>query len=281
MEINFSKNPGDTGATSVVVETPAGDKIACPTTGPGGQPSTHVPAVYQDTRPALSEVILPRLNLVHSVGLLKDSFTPGSYVHNQQLTLYTPALINVKSQTIERAGTPPLTVTFLALQPVRFFENVKGGGRGLICDTEAEVRAAGGTVNYKEFKLKEAAGIKRFDYACNCLLAIERPESVVDDDTTFVFEVDGKKLALCLYNMKGSAFTVLKGSVNTAKLTGCLRGGLSTWSWSLSARTEPTPDRSSTYWKPVLVPCKKSTPAFLEFAASVLAAPKVESPETE
>lgn len=287
MQIDFSKNKDGSGAELVkspiievqTVVTPAGDLIACPT--------TNVPAVRESLpvgarQSVLSEIILPRINLVHSVGILKDSFQPGSYVHAQQLTLYTPTTINAKTSTVEKAGSPPLVVTFLDLRPTRFFEKVPGGGRGLICDSLDEVARAGGTTDYKEFKLKEKDGMRRFDYAVDALLAIERPETVEDNDTVFVFEIDSKKYALCLCNFKGAAgYTELKATVQTHKLLGCLRKGLSTYSYALSSRLKPTPDGKSTYWASVLVANKPTTPALQEFVKSVLSAPIVGTPDVE
>lgn len=274
MEINFSKSgegavPVDAAPTPANPETPnTSTAVATTQPLPLGAPQS-----------ALSEIVLPKLNLVHSVGVLKDSFTPGSYVHAQSLVLYTPPQINQKTQTVERAGTPPLNVTFLDLRPMRYFEHVRGGGRGDIANTLDEVARLGGTVNYNEWKLKERDGMKRFDKGIDCLLAVERPEQVSDDDTVFVFDVEGKKYALCLYTMKASAYTELKRTVLTHQHIGCLRKGTATHSYSLSSCLKPTPDKSSTYWAPVLVPAKPSTPAFLEFAKTVLGSPTIDAPE--
>lgn len=266
MNIDFSH----TGVGTVpLVEHSEGPQVA----GPAGQTQAIMPR----PRPSLSEIILPRINLVHSVGTLKDSFPVGSFVHNQELVLYTAPQINARTQTVERAGSPPLIVTFLDVRPVRYFENVKGGGRGMICDTEDQVRQVGGTTNFKEWELKAKDGMKRFDFGSDCLLAIERPEMAADDGTVFVFPVGDKKYALALYNMKGSAFTVLKQTVNQWSLIGCLRDGLSTRSVALSAKLKPTPKRDSTYWCPVLVPSKETTPEFRDWAASVIATPTRDS----
>lgn len=268
-EIDFSKS-NETSAVPVAEQ----QNTAVVTTKP-------LPVALPDRQPTLAEVILPRLNLVHSVGLLKDSFDPGAYVYNQDIVLYSPPIINAKTQTVEQAGTPPLIVTFLDVRPVRYFENVKGGGRGMICDTEDQVRNVGGTTNFKEWELKAKDGMKRFDLGADCLLAIERPEVAADDGTVFTFPVNDTKYALALYNMKASAFTVLKSTVNQWRLIGCLRDGLSTRSVALSSRTKPTPDRSSTYWCPVLVPYQVTTPEFREWAQSVLQAPQRETEVAE
>lgn len=267
MNVDFSKSQTGEGAVPVTQQ----DATHAVTT------TVPMPVAVPRSKPTLSEVILPRINLVHSVGTLKDSFPVGAFVHNQELVLYTPPRINAKTQTVEQAGSPPLIVTFLDVRPVRYFENVKGGGRGMICDTEEQVRNVSGTTNFKEFQLKEKDGMKRFDLGSDCLLAIERPEMAADDGTVFVFAVGDKKYALALYNFKASAFTVIKQTINQWRLIGCLRDGLSTRSVALSSKLKPTPDRSSTYWCPAIVPHKETTPEFREWADSVLQAPQRET----
>lgn len=286
MQIDFSKKADGSGAEPVkpvvqtqTVNTPAGDPVECKNTH---TEVATVPAgglLMGDRLPTFSEIVLPRLNLVHSVGNMKDQFEPGSFVYDQRLVLFMAPVI--KQQKVESAGTPPLIITVLGLRPTRYFENVKGGGRGIICDTEDQVRAEGGTTNYQEWTLKAKDGMKRFDLGVDCLLAIERPECVEDNDTVFTFPVGNQKLALCLYNMKGSAHTILKKTVYTARSIGCLTKGYPSHSWALSSILKPTPDKSSTYWCPALVPHKKSSPEFLEFAASVLNAKQVDTPEAD
>lgn len=268
MNVDFSK----TGEGAVPVEQTAPVENTNNAVAPAQQCS--VPATHQP--PPMSEIVLPRLNLVHSVGLLKDQHPVGSYVYNQSLLLTQAAIVNTKTGKTDREALPPLNVTFLQLRPIRFKEKVAGGGMGLVADSLDEVAQLGGTTNYKEAKLKEASGMKLFQYSRDCLLAIERPEHVADDETTFVFDVEGRKYALCLYTMRASAYNVLKKSVQTDEQIGCLRKGLSTYSYSLSCRLEPTPDKQSTYWLPTLVPNKPSTPAFLDFAKQVLERPKAE-----
>lgn len=266
MEINFAKSDIDTTQTTNAAQLPAVRE--------------NLPVAKREGM--LADVVVPRCHLVHSVGILKDSFQPGSYVYAQSTTLYTPPVINAKAQTIEKPGSPPLNVTFLDIRPKRYFEKVEGGGRGLILDTLEEVAAEGGTTNWKEFELKKKDGIKKFDEAQDCLLAIERPEMVADDDTIFVFDIGGRKYALAMYNFKGSAgFTPLKSTVLTHKLIGCLRDGISKHSYAFSSTLKPTPNGKNTYWCSVLVAQKANSPELLEFAKKVMNAPVVEAPEVD
>lgn len=276
MEISFSKSTEPAVPTTEHV-TP----ILDPPTG-------YVPAVREnslglsDHIPGISEIILPRINLVQGVGGLKDSFQVGAIVHNQTTVLYTPPVINVKNSTIEKAGTAPVVITVLSFRKTQFVEKVAGGGRGLLCNSEAEVRAAGGTLDYKEWVLKAKDGIKRFEYLATALIAIERPDICAEDDTIFVYPVDNKKYALALWGMKGSAYTrAAKAVFFTARNLGCLRAGYPAYSFNLTTRLEPTPDKVSTYIVPVALPNKKNSPEFLAWVCTVLEAPKVEAPEDD
>lgn len=285
MEVNFSKlNDAATPTTEhLPVTTPAGDTIDCPVTHNAGLPAVRSNSLgLSDHVPGISEIILPRINLVQSVGGLKDSFPQGAIVHNQTTVLFTPPAINVKTSTIERAGTAALVITVLSFRKTQYVEKVAGGGRGLLCNSEAEVRAAGGTLDYKEWKLKEKDGIKRFEYLATALVAIERPEIAADDDTIFVYPVDDKKYALALWGMKGSAYTrAAKAVFFTARNLGCLRAGYPAHCFNFTTRQEPTPDKTSTYWVPVCLPNRKNSPDFLAWVCTVLEAPKVEVPEDD
>lgn len=288
MNVDFSKKSDGSGAepvkpveTTQPVTTPAGDTVDCRNTHTEVATTSTAPSglVMGDKLPSFDEIILPRVNLVHSVGNLKDQFQPGALIYDQRLVLTKPPII--RQGKVESEGLPPVIVTFLGFRPTRYVENVKGGGRGLICKTPDEVTKNGGTLDYQEFIQKQSSGMKRFDYLAEALIAIQRPEHCADDDTVFTFEADGLKYALALYSMKASAYTVAKKTVFHARSLGCLTKGYPTHSWALSSILKPTPDGSSTYWLPVLVQHKKSTPAFLNFAAAVLNAKQVDTPETE
>jgi hypothetical protein len=223
-----------------------------------------------DKLPTFKEIILPRLNIVQGSGMLKDSFPFGSIVYNQQAVLYTPPDIDKQTGNIKRAGTKPVVITVLGFHPTRYAEKVVGGARGIIVNSEDAVRAAGGTLDYNEWKLKASSGMKRFEYLAEAVVAVERPECCADDDTVFVYSVDGKKYALAIWGLKGTAYTAAAKRVFfTARSMGCLqKGGYPSWSYSVSTRAETR--EQNTYAVPVCLPCCKSTPAFLEFANSIL-----------
>jgi hypothetical protein len=230
--------------------------------------------VLGDHLPDFGEVILPRINIVQGIGELNKSFPMGAVVFGQATVLFVPPLVNQKTGNLERAGTPAAVITVLGFRPTRFVEKVVGGGRGAIVNTEAEVRAQGGTLDYKEWQLKQAAGMKRFEPLAEAVVVVEKPENVKDDETVFIYDVAGKKYALGLWAMKGTSYTsAAKRVFFTARAIGALRkGGYPTWSYNLTTRLETY--GANACWIPICTPNLHSTPEFLAFAASILNAPE-------
>lgn len=281
MTVDFSSKGGATPAP--VIEQPA----ITSTTGVGGEQPTHethsdpvapgqqlAPGglLLGDKLPTFKDIILPRINIVQGVGLLKDRFPFGSIVFDGSsngAVLYTPPDIDQSTGNVKRAGTKPVVITVLGFRPTRFAEKVSGGIRGMIVDTEDAVRANGGTLDYSEWKLKAAVGMKRFEYLAEALIAIERPETLADDDTVFGYAVDGKKYTLAIWGLKGTAYTAAAKRVFfTARAMGCLRTGYPSYSYNVSTRVEKR--ENNTYAVPVCLPNAKSTPAFLEFVGTIL-----------
>lgn len=235
--------------------------------------------VLGDKIPEFADIILPRLNIVQGVGQLKDSFPQGAVVFNQSVVLFIPPVINKGTGNVEKPGTPPVNVTVIGFRPTRYAEKIVGGGRGLICDSEEQVRANGGTLDYREWTLKKASGMKRFEVLADALVAIERPAICTDDDTVFVYPVGDKKYALALWGLKGSAYTeAAKRVFFTARATGCLRTGYPTYNYNLSTRLKSF-DGGNSAWIPVCLPAQKNSPEFINWVASVLAAPDASATE--
>lgn len=233
----------------------------------------QVPAVVSqaDEAPRRDQIIFPRLNVVQGSGDLKESFPMGAVVYAQSLVLCQPTVINAKTGALEAQGTPPAIITVLKVFPERFVEKVEGGGKGLIVNTEEAVRAAGGTLSFKEWEAKKSSGIKRFGPMADVLFAVERPEAVADDDTVFIYPVDGRKYAVALWSLTWTSYTaVAKGVLYTQKALGCLKNGYNAYSFALSTRIVVDKRTGNTYYVPVMIKHKPSTPAFLEFASEVV-----------
>lgn len=285
MEVNFSDTvPStaavDVAATSTPVATPTPTPAPEPTPAPpaGSQlPATSSGLLLGDKLPEFKDIILPRVGLVQNIGKMTESFENGTIIYNQQVELFVPGKVNVATATLERAATAPVVMTFLGKKDTRYYEKVAWGGdgsaaRGIIVDTEAAVRTAGGTLDYNEWKLKSKDGMKRFEAGVDFLVAIERPVIADKNESDFTFEVEGKKLTLAMWTLKGSIYTALaKRVLFTARLMGCLKQGYPSWSYAVSSKEENWTGGVSS-WVPVAIPNAKNTPEFLDFVRSILGA---------
>lgn len=284
MEVNFGNSP-DAPAATPVPETPAPAETPAPVAAP---PSSAVPAtttrlLLGDKLPDFKDVILPRLNLAQNIGKLQETFDPGTITYDTKMALFIPGLIDAKTSTVKRAPTTPVTMIVLGFKPTRYCEKVKwgaeGGSSGMIVDSEEAVRANGGTLDYKEFKAKEAAGMKRFEPLADALVAVERPEGkdsegnelCPDDGSIFNFEVEGKKYLLALWGLRGTCYTAAcKRVLFQARLIGCLRnGGYPSWTFGVTTHEESWPGNVKS-WIPIFSPLKPSTAEQLNFAKSIL-----------
>jgi hypothetical protein len=231
-----------------------------------------------DRLPTFADVIMPRINIVQGLGELKDSFTQGGIVFAQQFEIYTPQTVR-KVAGVEQIvpGTPPLNIVCLGLRPDRYAEKVVGGKRGALVNTEEEVRAAGGTLDYNEWMLKKAAGMKRFEPLAEALLLVKKPADAagvapvpLEDEPVFIYEVEGSRYAMALWAMKGTSYTEgAKKAFFTNRRTGCLRNGYPTYMFTLATRNKAY-DNGNATWVPVLLPKVKTSAALLEFAKGVL-----------
>lgn len=269
MNVNFG--PGQTA-----VATPPAD--ATPD-APASQPLARIPSaglpsasrlVLGDHIPDFADIILPRINISQNIGDLKDIFTSGSIVLGRQVSLFCPPDVDVSTGNVRRKSTPPATLVVLGFRPTRFCEKVSGGVRGAIVNTEDEVRASGGTLDYNEWKLKKESGIKRFEPMADALVLIQRPESIADDDTVFVYPIEGKKYALALWAMRGTSYTAAAKRVFfTQRAIGCLRQGYPTQVFDVTTKLETYPGGNSA-WVPICVPKGKTSAEFLAFVAGIL-----------
>jgi hypothetical protein len=231
-----------------------------------------------DYLPELGDLIIPRINIVQNLGELGKSFPVGCLIYGQNTCVFSPPTAPV-GQTPGKPASPPLEMVILGWKPVktpegpkafRFVEKVAGGGRGLICNTEAEVVAAGGTLAYKEWKLKEASGMKYFVPLAEAMIALKRPAHLADDDTVFVYEINGAKYAIALWAFKATSYTEgCKKTLFPARQMGFLIGGYPSRSVFVSTRLAKYGTNTEA-WVPVILPGPKSTPEVLKFAAEVI-----------
>lgn len=276
MEVSFG-NPSGLSTTPVETQT-----TNVPTPAPGvtvpAVSTASVPAapgrkmLLGDKLPGFSDVILPRLNLSQNIGKLQESFPPGALVFNQQTVLFVPPLINKKTGNVERAPMPPITIYVLGIVSERFAEKIEGVGGGIIVNTEDDVRANGGTLDYNEWKLKKKDGMKLFQNLVDLLIAIEKPESVQDPDgAIFTFPAAGSQFALALWALKGGSYTAaMKRVLSYNRLCGCLReGGYPSWAFTVASREESYATGNKA-WVPVVTPKAKTSPEMLQFIRSII-----------
>lgn len=284
MEVKFGNAEGTSVVEKQTVETPVeGVKVEttntykappATVTEPATQAVTTTgPGVFRlgDRLPGFKDVILPRFNIVQNVGDLKDQFAPGALVFNKDTVLYTPPVIDQQKGVITKPGLPPVTLYVIGIVSERFSEKIKGGIGGEIVDTEAEVRAAGGTLDYKEWELKQNEGMRRFEPLIDLLVAIEKPEHISDDGTVFGFPVGKKHFTIGFWGCKGTSYThAVKKVFNLHRLTGVLRGGYYTHSFNVTTRIENNKKQGFSYWVPVCTPKEKTSPEVLEFIRGIV-----------
>jgi len=279
MNVDFSKNGGAGSVPAPVIDVET--QTTQTTATPNGAPQTitadtmTVPAVrsslvHRDDLPGFRDVKFPRLNIVQNLGELKNSFSPGEVVFGQQTVLFTPPEIDGKPGNVVKPGTPPVIITVLGITQKRFGEIVVGGMGGVIVNSEADVRASGGTLDYKEWELKKNSGMKRFGPMNDLLVVVQRPECIANDGNVFGFEVEGKQYALALWTLFKTSYTEgYKSVLAFQRLAGVLKDGYPTHSFALSTREKSYPGNKLA-WIPILLPNAKSTPAFMEFVNQII-----------
>lgn len=223
-----------------------------------------------DYVPTMADVILERVNISQQIGKLKEAFLPGTLVFGRKTILYSGPDIDLATGTVRRAATAPCVITVLGIVKKRYSEVVPWGSQGLTVNTEAQVTAAGGTLDYQEYDLKKKDGMKRFQPVVDMMVAIKKPEHVKDDGTVFTFDVEGSKWTIGLWLFKGPSYTAAcKRVLFPDRLKGCTKdGGYPSFSYNVSTRLEDHQNGKQSY-VPVFTVRERSTPAFLEFALSV------------
>ena len=275
MEVKFGNDEGS--APAPVVEenvkpqppTPAPVQPPVETSSPG-VPATRGNFKLGDRLPGFKDVILPRLNIVQNIGELKDQFQPGSLVFDRNTVLFTPPIIDAKAGTIVKAALPPVVLTVVGIVAERFSEKVVGGMGGQIVDTEDEVRAAGGTLDYKEWELKQGEGMLRFEPLIDLLVTIRKPDHVDDGGAVFGFPVGDSSYAIGFWSCKGTAYThAVKKVFNFHRLAGLLREGYYTHTFNVTTRSEKFRNGNSA-WVPVCLPKAKTSPEVVEFIKGIV-----------
>lgn len=201
-------HPSDTAAVSKAI-APVGSKA---------------PAVVQSSIPvasgvvgevSMSDIKLPRLNLVQKVGNLADQFTPGSIVFEKSIVLSD--------------GKTPLDLTPLQIRKMYQLKQEWGEGDSgeapEVYNTAAEVREAGGSLQWGDARF--FAEIAHIQFAVKLPLEslsdeLKEAAEVVD---LFPYIYGDDAYALAMWTVASSAYTALAKPLFTASAS-LLRNGL-------------------------------------------------------
>lgn len=222
---------------------------------------TDSPSVFNDEDIGFDDIRLPRLNIVQKVGDLSNIFVPGEIVLNQSAVIHEPA-----DATKKKAGHPPLILTVVGFKKKQYVEKVVGSEMGMLLNSELEVVAKGGTLDYKEWQQSNGAK-KYFQRLATALILVQKPEHYTDEDNlSFPYECEGQHYALALFSMKGTAYTNAAKHIYTARKIGHLQaklGGYPAQAWSLTTKLEKFGENYAHI--PIIKPGPKNTEGFRAF----------------
>lgn len=274
--ITFVRNqetpvPGVTveSVDTAVASAPVAPAAAIPSTSLAVVPDAAVAAPFFDDRNInFKDIIVPRVNVVQKVGDLSEQFTPGYIVLNQSTVIHIPD--NAEKKII---GSGPLVLTPIGCRPLQYAEKVNGGGRGLFFNTEAEVAAANGTLDYKEWKASKTTANpkKRFEEYATFLFLVKQPKALLPDEEHQVFthEIDGEYYSLALMGLKGVWYTGFAKRMFSERKIGFLKaGGYTSFNWNVSTFVKSfTGDDGDKHFAiaPIVSNGTRNTPALLAF----------------
>lgn len=253
-KISFAKQNSETASTPVVE---------------AAAPQSSVPAVVQ--RPSvpqrgalsfadddggfdLSQIQIPRLNIVQGVGELSATHTPGEILLHRQLVL-----------------PQPVEIVFVAFRPDQYSEKMEGNVQGRLFNTRAEVADCGGTLDYNVAKANKEVPL--FQAMATAAVLI-RQHSNIKDGSHFTHEIDGARYSFALWTMKGAAYTRGAKVVRTARALGVgldLRKGYATGAYGLETKKEVFATKNVAF-VPVLKPIGPTSQALQDYARDLLSA---------
>lgn len=186
-----------------------------------GPQSLSSNTLSDDDQIDLTQITLPKLNIVQRIGLLSTQFKPEDILLNRTLVL-----------------PQPVEVVVIAFRPRdQYAEKTTDGDTGRLFDTKEEVASVGGTTDYN---MAQASGKPLFRPLATIALLVKRDASI-KDSSLFTHEIDGGHWGFCLWSTVGSVYTHAAKVFRTAKLLGTecdLRGGYANGRWELRSRVE-------------------------------------------
>jgi len=194
---------------------------------------------------SMSDIKLPRINLVQRVGKLADEFAPGTLLFEKQVVLSD--------------GKTPVDLTPLQLRKNYQLKQEWGDESGdapEVYDTVAEVRAAGGSLEWGDDRY--------FQEVAHIQFAIKLGEDVEGDEVTdlFPYQLGDSLYAVAIWTVASSAYTNLAKPIITASAS-LLRNGLFTGHYAVTTALKTNAKNS--WYVPVPKFAGKHTPEAAQF----------------
>lgn len=191
-----------------------------------------------------SDIKLPRINLVQKMSdMVNAGFRPGDLVYNRELALDKPA-----------------TVVVVKLKK-QYQQDLPYGGDEMphVCDTLAEVREAGGSVEWgAENHYSELAHLQ---------LLVKAPADLHDEHIDlFPYMIGGESWAPAMFTVAKSAYKSAGKPVITAAFSS-LRNGLHHGLWQLTS--EGKKNAMGSWDVPVMKLSGKTSPELAELVAAL------------
>jgi hypothetical protein len=195
------------------------------------------------------DLVIPRLNIVHSVGPLSELFTPGDLVLNRDTLLVAKeeplslVVLSIKKSYEERLAYDP------------------NGPRPQTWETREDVVKDG---LWTEWRNDEAPPVRE---VATILTLVERPEGI--ESMSFNVEYEGKFYGLAVWTCRGTAYTRAAKKIFSASAIELANSGLLSGRWSL--HTERQNIGGNYVFVPILALAGKNTPEFVDFIKSQFA----------